>query len=217
MEVQNRTLTIVRFSTSVTALLCHPLLVQAQISDEGMSARWACLAVPLISMGGFTCRIRDIEDEPGFRLSLDDLIQLRSATRDQVNEWLLTKGLEIENPPCAIYDPRSNHMYPIDMIASRHGQAFLIILLHTRRRIPRTRHAEMLQYAREIHGVCIEQYAMSPTTILVNVYFKGQAEGGGTGVSAISRPTPSSYRSSSSSSEGGVAARRLRPMRVEMA
>jgi hypothetical protein len=50
----------------------------------------------------------------------------------------------------------------------------------------------MFWYANKIHSVCVEQYAMSPTTLLLNAYYKSAAEGGGFGVSAISRPSPTS-------------------------
>lgn len=169
-----------------------------------------------MALGEFTSITCEVEAEPAFRLHIDPLLQLRAEALDQLSEWMRDKGLEKEAEGCAVFDPRSNRMYPIDLIASKHGRAYLIILLHTRRRIPRTRHAQVLLYANEVHGVCVEQYAMSPTTIVINVYFKGQAEGGGTGVSAISRPSAGSSWSSSSS-EGGVTARRFRPTRVEMA
>lgn len=193
MQAQQRPVRMVAaFSTSVAALVCHPLLMTTHTSEDehGTRSRWVCPAIPLVALHGYECVTCSIDREPAFNLPLHDLTRLCTSTRSQVDEWLRVKGFVRETDACALIDPRSNRMYPIDLIASRHGKACLIILLHTRRRIPRSRHAYALFYANEVHGVCIEQYAMSPTTIVLNTYFKGQAEGGGTGVSAISRPPP---------------------------
>lgn len=215
---------IVVYSTSVTALICHPLLMRMHTTEDEhvTETRWLCPVIPAGVLSGYECITCPIEREPAFSLQISDLIRLRSEAHAQVDVWMRAKGFARESDLCALVDPRSFRMYPIDMIASRHGKAYLIFLMHTRRRIPRSRHASALVYATEAHGVCVEQYAMSPTTIILNVYFKGQAEGGGTGVSAISRPTVaqtpvSSSRSHASSSEGGVAARRFLPTREDTA
>ena len=183
--------TTVRFSTSPTALVCHPLLVRMHTRDDESGQSTVLLnppiQVPIPGLGCYNYIACELESEPAFRLSLAEAFDLRISTRAQITEWMRSKGFQKEEGPCYFVDTRSLRMYGVHTITSRREQAHIVIALFTRRRIPRARHASALAHANEIYRVCVEQYAMSPTTIIINAYFKGAAQGGGTDVSGISR------------------------------
>lgn len=204
--------------SSVHAMVCHPLLAKTGGSDNWAANAWTCKAITPLDAEQYTVSRCLLLNEAAYELSIPNLQRLREESRGQLAEWIASKGLAMEHTACAVVDPRSKRVYPIDMIASRHSKPCLVVVLYTWKRITRPQMTPAIRYASEVHGVCAEQYAMSTTTTVVNVFFKSQAMDDGIGVVGISRPSAVPLpptRLHHGSPESGVAARRRLPTRDE--
>lgn len=120
-------------------------------------------------------------------MPITDLRRLESMSKLLIVDWMVDRGAKFEHPFCSVFDIRSHLIYPINQIVSMHGRPCLVLIFHTLKRIPTKDHPEMFWYANRIHTVCVEQYAISPTTILLNAYYKNLSRGLDVGLSAISR------------------------------
>ncbi len=125
-------------------------------------------------------------DHPAFSLSILDERRLRTESRIHMINWAVSKGFTLEHMGCGIVDTGSHAVYPIEMITSRHGKPCLMVILYTRKRVPRTYFREVIEYASAIHRTCTEHYAIAATTIIVNAFFKSSEEVGVTGISRVS-------------------------------
>lgn len=200
-------------------MVCHPLLATVRASDWGQSS-WTCKRIPPQEALEYTIARCQLLQEPAYDLSILDLQWLRGESRGLLVDWISSKGMALEHAACAVVDPRIKRVYPLDMITSRHAKPHLVVILYTKKRIARTDFPVAIGYANEIHGVCVEQYAMNTTTVVVNIFFKSECRSDGFGIAGISRPSPSwptRRRRSQPSSESGVAARRLLPTSEEHA
>lgn len=173
---------MVYLSSSVTAFLLHPLLSR-RVQTEGGQTCWGTqVAVPEPESYRRAPYPPAATSLPA--ISLEMLIE---DTNPQICNWFQARNIQVVDHDCAVFDPRTKKIYTIDMIVNRHGRVCVVLVFFTPNRIPKRSHAEILNYASEIHSVCAEIYAMSPTTLVLNAFFKPAIEGGGTGVAAISR------------------------------
>lgn len=173
------------FSSSVSGIVFHPMLVKLDMR-EGIVVGWACNAIPEGGLHNYTCTHLGIR-APELIMPYPDLVRLRMASRTALMDWLMWRGVSIEHPACALFDSRDRKLYCVNMLAKKHGKACLVLTFYTQRRIARRTHKDLLQYANQIHSVCVEQYAMCATTLIISIFYKDAHEGGGIGINAISR------------------------------
>lgn len=97
--------------------------------------------------------------------------------------------MALEQAPCGIVDTATGSVYPIELIVSRHAKACLVSILYTQKRVTRNLASAAVAHMAKIHAICVDQYAMQVTTLIVNVFFTTDAHGHQTvGVNGISRP-----------------------------
>jgi hypothetical protein len=177
-------------SSSVVGLVMHPLLGKLVVQG-GEPVGWGCeRSVPDASSYKYAPYPPPAVSAD--KMSSAQLLELEQGCKSMLVAWMINQGAKSEHPFCAVFDAHNKLIFRVNQIVSRHGKACLVLIFHTRHRIHTKDFPEMFWYANKIHSVCVEQYAMSPTTLLLNAYYKSAAEGGGFGVSAISRPTTTS-------------------------
>lgn len=109
-------------------------------------------------------------DDPDYKLTDEEMTRRKSDTKAAIHVWCFTHSVYVERQECAVVDTRSFELYPIDFIARKHNKVHTVIVFHTRKRIPKHRYDEVLQYARDMHAVCVQLYAMCPTTLVLNTF-----------------------------------------------
>ena len=174
-------------SSSVVGMVMHPLLGRL-VLQRGVPVGWGCER-PIPDSASYKYAPYPSPAASTDNMPSEQLQQLEQGCKSLLVTWMMNQGTKSEHPFCAVFDMQSKQIFRVNQIVSRHGKACLVLIFHTKHRIHTKDFPEMFWYANKIHSVCVEQYAMSPTTLLLNAYFKTPAEGGGFGVSAISRPT----------------------------
>lgn len=144
---------------------------------------WECSTLTPQMTREYTIRRCPLLESPAYELSILDEHRLRAESRVHLINWAVSKGFVLEHMGCGIIDMHNKHIYPVEMITSRRGKPCLMVILYTKKRIPRGQFVAAIDYASTIHGVCIEQYAISATTIVVNAFF----DENGVGVSGVNR------------------------------
>ena len=175
------------YSTSPSGLVLHPMLVKLLIRESRVVG-WECKVIHPDDAVNYTYAHNALSDLHVLKMSTQESTRLMLESRYARENWFISKGISILHNNCALVDPRCKKIYHINLLGKKEGRACLVLLLPSQNRIPRQYHKELQLYANEIHGVCIEQYAMCVTTVLVNIFFKEPGEGGGVGVCGICRP-----------------------------
>ena len=177
-------------SGSVTAFLLHPMLARRVLTGpHGACIGWGTtILVP--DAQSYTRSPLPAAAEEEFTMPQEDWERLTRQVTPKIYDWFNARHIEIMDHNCAVFDPRTKKLYIINMVVKKHGKVCVVLVFFTPNRIPRRQHTELFEYANKVHGVCAEIYAMSPTTLILNAFFKTPAEGGDTAVCAISRPSP---------------------------
>lgn len=201
-----------RLCASVYGMICHPLLAKLDAS----SREWRCRAIPPENMRHYNTIRCPVLLNPSCETSIMELLRLKQTSHTQLIQWITRKGMALEQAPCGIVDTATGNVYPIELIVSRHAKACLVSILYTQKRITRNLASAAVAHAAKIHAICVNQYAMQVTTLIINVFFTTDAQGHQTvGVTGISRPLQqgagrrAGYHHQSSSESTGTIRRRL--------
>jgi hypothetical protein len=156
------------YSTSTNALLFHPLLVKASAHAR---TQWEC-NTDIQNIESYQIKKCDIREDPEYKITEEDMMRLRTESKNAIRQWCLLHSVFIEGSMCAMIDTRSHEVYPVDLIARKHDKAQIITIFYTKKRIPKHRYDGILQYTKDLHEVCIQLYALCPTTLALNIYPK---------------------------------------------
>lgn len=202
-------------STSVYAMICHPLLATRNTD----TMEWGCRAITPEGMREYCTKLFPVLQNPAYEVPILELQRMKRESNSRLIEWITRKGMSLERMPHGIIDTKSKHVYPIEFIVSRHAKPCLVSILYTQKRIPRTLVPSVIAHAGKIHTICVEQYAMQVTTVIINVFRNVNAQGiRSVEIAGISRPSPQKFRSKDrhhSESESAATMRRRLPTNDE--
>jgi hypothetical protein len=152
--------------TSVDAFLLHPLAVKLGEDTERNVLSWECCTV--VPDGSSFKLVR----KPSSVHETESPIDIVPA----IAKWLKRHKMTVHASCHAVLDLPSKLVYPVDLVCERDACLHQVFIYYTKRKCAKM-WATMAEFAKRVEAVTVENYGVSPTPVVINIYGQGSVRG----------------------------------------